>query len=100
MAYSNRENEIIDELNELAFERENTGDYILAVVVDSREDEGLPPFTPEELDAARKECDENCDKVNAIEKAMDKLLEEYRSITGKSPHYNELTDRFSINFGR
>ena len=97
MAYRDREDEIIDELNELAFERENVGEHILAVVVDSREDEGLPPFTPEELDAARKECDANCDKVTAIEKAMDELCEEYRSITGKSPYYNEWTDRFSVN---
>ena len=87
-------------INTSTAERENVGEHILAVVVDSREDEGLTPFTPEELDAVRKKCDENCDKVTAIEKAMDDLCEEYRSITGKSPHYNSLTDRFSVNWGK
>lgn len=88
--------EIIDALNECASEIEDAGEWNIEVVTDALEDEGLPPFTPEELAAATEECDRIFDKVKSISDRMDELQAEYRSITGKSPHYHSTTNRYAI----
>jgi hypothetical protein len=90
--------EIIDRLNELAAEKEDLGYYIIECVVDQREDEGLPPFTPEELAEAAAECDRKADIVTAIEAQMDDLQEDYYLLTGKFPHYYEATNRYGENW--
>ena len=90
--------EIIDRLNELAAEIEDLGDYIIDCVVDQREDEGLPPFTPEEYAEAAAECDRKADIVTAIEAQMDDLREDYYLLTGKLPHYYDATNRYGENW--
>lgn len=90
--------EIIDALNECAAEIEDAGDWIIDCVIDMREEDGLPPFTPEELKRAEAECDKNAEKVSAIEEKMDALREDYFGLTGKYPHYYEATNRYGVNF--
>lgn len=92
--------EIIDALNECAAEIEDAGEYILECVIDIREDDGLPPFTPEELEHAKADCDRIAAKVTALEAKMDDLLRQYYALEGKSPHYYEATNRYGINWGR
>ena len=80
-----RKQEIIDRLNELESARNDVGEYIIECVMDTREDEGLPPFTPEELKEAEEECDRNADILQRIEDEQHGLMEEYFLLTGKSP---------------
>ena len=92
--------EIIDALNECAAEIEDAGEYILECVIDIREDDGLPPFTPEELETAKADCDRIAEKVTALEAKMDDLRRQYFALEGKAPHYYEATNRYGINWGR
>ena len=81
----NRKQEIIEELNNLCAEEEDIGETFIDVVIDAREDEGLPPFTPDELAKAKKTCDENADKMIALESREHELQNEYFLLTGKYP---------------
>ena len=90
------EREIIDALNECAADKEDAGEWIIDCVIDQREEDGLPPFTPEELATAEAECDRIADIVIAISEKMESLRLDYILLTGKDPHYNEATNRYSI----
>lgn len=90
------EREIIDALNECAAEIEDAGEWIIDCVIDQREEDGLPPFTPEELAAAEAECGRVGETVSAIEDRISDLRIDYFALTGKYPHYNEATSRYSI----
>ena len=90
-----RLDEIIDELNDIERDIEYAGEYIIDVVIDMREDEGLPPFSPEELAAATAECDRIGDKVQALEDRQRELMQEYFDLVGCAPHYYGLTARFA-----
>ena len=79
--------EIVDKLNELLREEEDIGETVIDCVVDTREEEGLPPFTPEELLAAEAECDENGKKSDEIWSKINDLRFEYEWQTGKRPIY-------------
>lgn len=78
--------EIVRELNEL---REETANFdaptFIDVVIDTREEQGLPPLTEEQLEALRAECDANADKLNDMEARMEDLKTEYLVLTGKYP---------------
>lgn len=87
MTESERINDILRELELLSQEFDELGPTFIRVVVDSREDDGLPPFTPEELAAAKAECDRNADEANRIEQRMDELQEEFFAITGRYPRW-------------
>lgn len=80
-----RKQEIIGELNELSAEYDDIGETFIECVIDMREDEGLPPFTEEELSFAQALCDENAEKANHIDNKMAELMTEYFIITGKYP---------------
>lgn len=88
-------NEIIDALNECATEIEDAGEWIIDCVIDRREEEGLPPFTPEELAAAEAECSRVGETVSAIEGRISDLCLDYLCLTGKYPHYDEAINRYS-----
>lgn len=92
------EQEIVDALNECAAEIEDAGEWIIDCVIDARADEGLPPFTPEELEAATAECDRIGNKVQEIENRMDDLRLQYFELCGKGPHYYDATNRYAINW--
>lgn len=92
------ERDIINALNECACEIENAGEYIIDCVIDQREADGIPPFTPGELDEAKAECDRIGEKVAAIEKKMQDLKTDYFMLTGKYPHYFEATNRYGIEW--
>ena len=91
---------IIGEMNDLCAEKEEIEGYCyIDCVIDDREDEGLPPFTPEELKAAEEECDRRLADVMAIEEKIDKLDDEYREIAHKYgfsvyPKYNGWINRY------
>lgn len=80
-------NEIIDEMNDLLRELEDVGETIIDCVIDAREDEGLPPMTPEEYALAVEECDRNAEKANAIDQRISDLRIDYKTETGEWPHY-------------
>ena len=96
----NRLSEIIDEMNDLCADSEEIERYCyIDCIIDDREDEGLPPFTPEELKAAEEECDRRLAEVMAIEEKIDKLDYEYREIADKYgfstyPKYNSWSQRY------
>lgn len=90
--------DIIDELNELCAEKENAGEYIIDCVVDQRADDGLPPFTPEELAAAEAECGRVLSVVKAIVEKIDALREKYYELDGKYPYFYEAIDRYGIRW--
>ena len=89
---------IIDDLNECAAEMEDAGEWNIECVIDQRADEGLPPFTPEELAKARADCDRVADIVQNLEQKMDDLLSAYYDIAGRPPYYSEIVNRYSIDF--
>ena len=89
------EREIIDALNECAAEIEDAGEWIIDCVIDQREDDGLPPFTPEELAEAQAECDRVSEKVTALYDRIQELIGEYHILTGKIPYYYEATNRYA-----
>lgn len=64
---------VVDELSEI-------GDDFIDVVVDSRADNDLPPLTPEELEAAKAECDRNAEKARVLEDRQFKLILEAKEI--------------------
>lgn len=64
---------VVDELSGI-------GDDFIDVVIDSRADNGLPPLTPEELEAAKAECDRNAEKAQALEDRRLKLILEAKEI--------------------
>ena len=80
-----RNQEIIEQLNELCREYDDIGETFIDVVIDAREDEGLPPLTPKELVEVQKRCDENADKAIAVESKIHELQNEYFILTGKYP---------------
>lgn len=85
---------IIDKLNQCAAEIEDAGETFIECVIDARADEGLPPFTAEELATAKAECDRNADTVTDLEAEMDSLRLDYFGITGSWPHYSDFTNRY------
>ena len=89
-----RLNAIIDELNQCRADMEDVGETFIDLVIDEREDEGLPPFTPVELEEAKRKCDEAADAANALDNRMEELREEYFDMTGKYPHYCSGIDRY------
>ena len=64
---------VVDELLEI-------GDDCIDVIVDSRADNDLPPLTPEELEAAKAECDENAEKARVLEERHLELILEAKEI--------------------
>lgn len=89
-------NEIIDDMNDVLADIEDAGETFIDVLVDAREDEGLPPYTPEQIDILQKQCDENADKVTALEHRLDDLRYEYLDAFGKFPHYIAGWNRYSL----
>lgn len=81
--------EIIDELNCLCRELDAVDCDIIEAVVDAREDEGLPPFTPEEYAEAEKQCDENGQLKESLWDKIHALCNEYNIMTGKWPVYKD-----------
>jgi len=79
--------EIINALNELLHELDDLGETVIDCVIDAREEDGLPPFTPEELSAAEAECDRNGQKSDEIWDKINELRYEYQEQTGESPVY-------------
>lgn len=98
-----RLNKIISELNALVYESEDLeglGATALDMALDYRADawEGggaCPEPTPEELARIAAECGRNADKLNAINTATDKLIDEYISLTGVFPHLYELSGTYA-----
>lgn len=64
---------VVDELLDI-------GDDCIDVIVDSRADNGLPPLTPEELEAAKAECDKNAEKARVLEARHLELIAEAEEI--------------------
>ena len=89
------EQEILDAMNDLEAELEDLGPTFIDLVIDSREDDGLPPLTPEELASAQSECDANADRATAIESAIDDLRLNFFELVGKFPHWSETVRRYS-----
>lgn len=92
--------QIINELNDLLRELDDVGETIIDCVVDSREDNDLPPLTPEEYSAAAAECAANAEKAEAIWDRIHGLQDEYDNLVGEYPIYCDgaipsFRDRFS-----
>ena len=88
--------QIIDRLNEISAELDDVGESIIDCVVDTRADDGLPPFTPEELAEAEAECNRNAETEVALWTENHCLQEDYFLLTGKYPRL--YGDRFREPF--
>lgn len=58
---------IDEEIKSVVAELSEIGDDFIDVIIDSRADNDLPPLTPEELEAAKAECDKNAEKALVLE---------------------------------
>lgn len=98
-----RLDEIISELNALvcaAEDLEGLGATDIDMALDYRRDmwEGdgdCPEPTPEERARIEAECDRNADKLNAIDAAQEKLIDEYAELAGVCPHLYEMTGTYA-----
>ena len=79
--------EIIDKLNVLLREQQDLGETFIDVLIDSRDDEGLPPLTADELATAQAKCDANAERANEIDEEISALKIDYMTETGKWPVY-------------
>ena len=77
--------EIINRLNDLRREYDDLPETFIDLVIDAREDEGLPPMTQEELEKATEECDAAANRAAEIEREMDDLKVDYMALTGRFP---------------
>lgn len=80
-----RIDQILRELRDLSEEQQSfIEDHatFVDVLIDAREDADLPPYTADELETLRAECDANADELNRMDDLHDELMEEYASITG------------------
>ena len=84
-----KSHEIIKKLNELFTEKEEVGETEIECLIDYRTENGLPPFTPEELAEAEKTCKENRQRGEELINAMEDLCYKYHDLTGNWPVKNE-----------
>lgn len=96
--WNKRLDEIVDRINEIRTEIDDAGETFIELVIDEREDNDLPPFTPDELEAAKKECDKAAEIVQALEREEIELHEEYYDLAGCSPHYYEVSGTVARNW--
>ncbi len=95
--------EIISKLNALvcaADDLEGLGATDIDMALDYRRDmwEGdgdCPDPTPEEQARIEAECERNADKLNTIDAAEEKLIDEYMNLTGVHPHLYEMTGTYA-----
>lgn len=96
--WNKRLDEIVDRINEIKAEIEDAGDTFIELVIDVREDNNLPPFTPEELEATKKQCDKAAEIVQALETEERELIDEYYILAGCTPHNYDLTETVARNW--
>lgn len=100
-----RINEIVDALNALEYEKEESlelnGALFPEMYVDFVNDERAADGNSEEYVPSESElseiqaaCDRNCSTLKRIEEEQSALKGEYFSITGTNPHLSEATNRY------
>lgn len=96
--WDKRLDEIVDRINEIKNEIEDAGETFIELVIDVREDNDLPPFTLEELEAAKKQCNKAAEIDQALEAEERELIDEYYILAGRAPHYYDLTGTVARNW--
>ena len=90
-----KKSEIIERLNELCTLQEDYGGAIFPeMVLEDREDEGLPPPTESELREIEKTCKENYDIYCKYGDEINKLEHEYEELFDYRPYYNGFMNRY------
>ena len=103
MEKQTRLDEISSELNALVYaadDLEGLGATDIDMALDYRRDmwEGdgdCPEPTPEELSQIEAECERNADKLNAIDAAKERLIDEYMELANVYPHLYEMTGTYA-----
>ena len=87
--------EIIDELNKLREEYENLIPFV-EYLEDLRREEGLPPMTEREREAAEQRVAEDAARANEIDGMVSDLLLEAEETYGTHPFLSEATGRYTF----
>ena len=87
--------EIIDELNKLREEYENLIPFV-EYLEDLRREEGLPPMTEREREAAEQRVAEDAARANEIDGMVSDLLLEAEETYGTRPFLSEATGRYTF----
>lgn len=80
-------NDIIFKMNELLTEECNLPPTFIDVILDAREDDGLPSLAKHELAELQAKCDAAADRALEIDAELDSLGKEFFAQTGRYPRY-------------
>lgn len=96
--------EIIDDLNDMEADKEDLPicgatdvEMALDFIRDDWAAEHDDKYTPTEaeLENIRDTCEKNLEKLMKMEEKHNDLVQEYEDLTGTTPHYSFMTNRYS-----